>query len=329
MRRRDLAVRLAGALMLPMAARAQQPEKPKRVAVLMSTAESEAHERAAIAAFVRAIEALGWAPGRNIEIISRWAAGDAGRMATNAREIVALAPDAILAKGGLMPALRDATSTIPIVFVVTGDQAALSYVGNFAHPRGNITGFTTPESELVGKRLQLLREMAPGLARVLYLWSRDVGGAGSPALYSRIAADAGAAGMPLVDGAVETPADIERAIAGFARHPGDGLLVAFNAFTSTHRGLIVDLAARHRIPAGYPLEFFAEAGGLFSYGFDQEGMFGQAADYIDRILRGAVPADLPVQFPTRFKLVVNLKTANALGLTVPQSILARADEVIE
>ncbi|MGH3578655.1 MAG: ABC transporter substrate-binding protein, partial [Mycobacterium sp.] len=272
---------------------------------------------------------LGWIPGRNLEIVYRWGAGDAGRTEANARQLIGLVPDVILAKGGVMPALRAATSTIPIVFVVTGDAAALSYAGDFAHPRGNITGFTTPESELVSKRLQLLLEMAPATARVLYLWSRDIGGPASPALYSRIAADAKAAGIVLVDGAAETPADIERTIGGFVRGAGDGLVVAFNAFTTTHSRLIVDLAARYRLPAVYPLEFFAEAGGLFSYGFDQDDMFRQAAGYVDRILKGAKPADLPVQFPTRFKLVINLKTAKALGVTVPLVLLSQADEVIE
>jgi putative ABC transport system substrate-binding protein len=293
----------------------------------MSTSENELHEQAAVKAFVAALARLGWEAGRNIEIAYRWGAGDAARMTANAHELVAFAPDVILAKGATMPALRDATATIPIVFVVTADDAALSYAGEFAHPRRNMTGFTTPESDLVGKRLQLLREIAPGTRRVLYLWSRDV--AASPAPFTRVTAEAKAAGIDLVDGVAAQAADIDRAIGGFAQGGGDSLIVAFNAFTTTHRGLIVDLAARYRLPAAYPLEFFVEGGGLFSYGFDQEDIFRQAAGYIDRILKGARAADLPVQFPTRFKLVINSKTANALGLTLPPSILARADEVIE
>ncbi|HEY4472084.1 MAG TPA: ABC transporter substrate-binding protein [Stellaceae bacterium] len=293
----------------------------------MSTSENELHEQAAVKAFVAALARLGWEAGRNIEIAYRWGAGDAARMTANAHELVAFAPDVILAKGATMPALRDATATIPIVFVVTADDAALSYAGEFAHPRRNMTGFTTPESDLVGKRLQLLREIAPGTRRVLYLWSRDV--AASPAPFTRVAAEANAAGIDLVDGVAAQAADIDRAIGGFAQGAGDSLIVAFNAFTTTHRGLIVDLAARYRLPAAYPLEFFVEGGGLFSYGFDQEDIFRQAAGYIDRILKGARAADLPVQFPTRFKLVINSKTAKALGLTLPPSILARADEVIE
>jgi putative ABC transport system substrate-binding protein len=328
MRRRELILGLGGTVAAPLAAWAQQPDQRRRVGVSMSTAEAEPHEQAAIKAFVAALARLGWAAERNLEIIYRWGAGDAARMAANARELVAFAPDAILAKGGTMPALSEATATIPIVFVVTGDDAALSYAGEFAHPRRNMTGFTTPESELVGKRLQLLREMAPGISRVLYLWSREVGGA-SPALFSRVATYAKTDGIVLVDGVAERPADIERTIGGFAQGAGSGLVVAFNAFTTTNRVLIVDLADRYRLPAAYPLEFFVESGGLFSYGFDQEDMFRRAADYIDRILKGAAPGDLPVQFPTRFKLVINLKTAGALGLSVPSVLLAQADEVIE
>jgi putative tryptophan/tyrosine transport system substrate-binding protein len=329
MRRRELIFGTLGALAATRPAWPQQPDRPRRIGVSMSTAENEPHEDAAIKAFVAALARVGWETGRNVEIVYRWGAGEAARMAANARELVALAPDAILAKGGTMPALRDATATIPIVFVVTGDDAALSYAGEFARPRHNMTGFTTPESELVGKRLELLREIAPGISRVLYLWSREVGGAASSALFGRVAEYAKKSGIVLADGAVERPADIEPMIGGFAQGPADGLVVAFNAFTTTNSALIVDLVSRHRLPAAYPLEFFTESGGLFSYGFDQEEMFRQAAGYIDRILKGAAPGDLPVQFPTRFKLAVNLNTAKALGLTVPHMLLVRADEVIE
>ncbi|HEX3536736.1 MAG TPA: ABC transporter substrate-binding protein [Stellaceae bacterium] len=301
----------------------------RRVAVSMSTTEGEPHEESAVAAFTEALQKLGWVPGSNLELVQLWGRGDARRMQANAGELVALAPDAILAKGGTMPALQAATSTIPIVFVVTGDAAALSYTGNFAHPRGNITGFSTPESDLVGKRLELLRQIAPAVSRVLYVWSRDVGGVSSPDLLSRITAAAKQTGVDLVDGVAETPAAIKQAIGAFASAGGNGLVVAFNAFTNVHRGLIVKLAARHRLPGAYPLVSFAEDGGLFSYAFDQDEMFRQAAGYIDRILRGAAPADLPVQFPTRFKLVINLATAKALGLSLSPVLLAQADEVIE
>lgn len=328
MRRREL----VGGMLMAGAARAawaQPIERTRRLGVSMSTAEGEPHEQSAIAVLERTLRELGWTPGHNLEIVCRWGAGDAGRMQANAHELVALAPDVILAKGGAMPALRAATSTIPIIFVVTGDSAALSYAGNFARPQGNITGFTAPENELVGKRLQLLRDIDPDVSRVLYLWSREVGGAASHELYSRIAADAKATGIDLVDGVAETPAGIERVIGGFVHGAGDGLVVAFNAFTTTHRAVIVELAARYRLPAAYPMDFFVESGGLFSYGFDQDDVFRQAASYIDRVLNGAKPADLPVQFPTRFKFVINTRTAKALGLTIPQSMLVQADEVIE
>ena len=330
MRRRDLIARfpVSAALRFP-ASEARAAGRRPLVGVAMSTAEQEAHERAAVDAFVGEMARRGWQAGRNFDIAYRWGAGNAGRMTANAHELVAMAPDVILAKGGAMPALHDATATIPIVFVVIGDVAALNYSGAFAHPQRNMTGFTTPESELAGKRLQLLREIAPGTVRVLYLWSRDVGGLASPAVFARIAADAKTLGIDLVDGTAESPADIERLVGGFPGGAGSGLVVAFNAFTTTHRRLIVDLAARHRLPAAYPLDFFAESGGLVSYGFDQEEMFRNAAGYVDRILKGARPADLPVQFPTRFKLVLNLKTAAALRLTIPPAILAGADEVIQ
>ena len=337
MRRRDVFALIgAAAFVSPIAARAQQPktmpQQPKtmrRVGVAMSTAEGDRREQSSAAAFAGALQKLGWVAGRNVEIVHRWGAGDPKRLEANARELVAMAPDAILAKGGAVPALQAATATIPIVFVVAGDAAALSYTGNFARPRGNITGFTTPESDLVGKRLELLRQIAPAVSRVLYLWSHDVGGVASPDLFSRIAAAAQQIGIDLVDGVVESPAAIERAIDEFARAGGNGIVVAFNAFTNVHRGLILNLAARHRLPGAYPLIPFAAEGGLVAYAFDQDEMFRQAAVYIDRLLKGAAPADLPVQFPTRFKLVVNLAAAKTLGLTVSPAILARADEVIE
>jgi putative ABC transport system substrate-binding protein len=328
MRRRDLVLG-AGAVFAAAPARAQQMDRIRRVAISMSTSEDDRREQSAAAAFADALGKLGWVAGRNLEIVHRWGAGDAKRMEANAGELVALAPDAILAKGGTMPALQTATSTIPIVFVVTGDAAALSYAGNFARPRGNITGFTTPESDLVGKRLELLRQIAPAVSRVLYLWSHDAGGITGPDLFSRIATAAKRTGIDLVDGVVETTAAIEHAIDAFARAGGNGLVVALNALTNVHRGLTVKLAGQYRLPGAYPLTSFAEDGGLFSYAFHQDEMFRQAAVYIDRILRGTAPADLPVQFPTRFNLVINLKTAKALGLTVPQLLLAQADEVIE
>ncbi len=328
MRRRDLILGIGGAIAMPLAARPQEPVHPKRVGVLMSTAEHEAHERAAVAAFAETLEKAAWVSGQNIEIAYRWANGDSERMAANAREMVALAPDVIAVKGANLPPLAKLTTTIPIVFVILSDAVAQRYVGSLARPGGNITGFTSGERELVGKRLQLLREIDPGIKRALYLRSRQVGSDTNP-LFLRLAADAAASGFAVSDGNAQHAADIEPLIATFAREPGGGLVVAFDAFNTSHAALIIDAAARYRLPAVYPFRFFADSGGLLSYGFDQDDQFRQAASYVDRILKGARPGDLPVQEPTRFQLVVNAKTATALGLTVPPILLSQADEIIE
>jgi putative ABC transport system substrate-binding protein len=293
----------------------------------MSTAEREAHEQAAATAFVETLKQAGWRPGQNIDILVRWGNGDGVRMAANAREIVELAPDVVAVKGASLPAVGQLTTTIPIVFVFLSDAVAMKYVAGLARPGGNITGFTSGERELVGKRLQLLRETAPTLARALYL--RGVVGTEPEDLFARLAQDAARFGFAVTDGAAQQPADIEPLIARFADQPGGGLIVAFNAFNTTHSALIVSMAAKYRLPAIYPGSFYTEAGGLVSYGFDQNEEFQKAAVYVDRILRGAKPGDLPVQEPTRFQLIVNTRTAKALGLTIPQSIFARADEVIE
>jgi ABC-type uncharacterized transport system substrate-binding protein len=328
MRRRDLILGLAGtAVAGEHAARAQQASPRKRVGLLMSTAEQEAHEQTAVAAFVETLAKAGWRPEQNLEIILRWGNGNGARMAANAREVVALAPDVVAVKGANLPATAQLTTRIPIVFVFLSDAVAERYVASLARPGGNITGFTSGERDLVGKRMQLLRETAPALTRALYL--RGVVGTQPEDLFARLAQDAAPSRFVVTDGAAQNAADIEPLIADFARQPGGGLIVAFNAFNTTHAALIVSLAAKYRLPAIYPASFYTKAGGLMSYGFDQDEEFHKAAAYVDRILRGAKPADLPVQEPTRFQLVFNVPTAKALGLTVPQSLLARADEVIE
>lgn len=294
----------------------------------MSTAESDPGEKEAVAAFVAALGARGWVEGKNLEIVYRWGAGDARRMDENARAIVALAPDAIFVKGANLPAATAATSTIPLVFALLSDAAAQTYVGNFARPGGNVTGFTSDELALVGKRLELLRELAPGVTRVLYITNEEIG-VGAADLVARIAKDATATGVTLVDGLVRTAAEIEPAVEKFAREPGGGILAAFNAFITVHRAEIIALAERFRLPAIYPLPSFTASGGLISYAFDQNEQFQQAGDYVARILGGEKPADLPVQEPLRFRLVINMKTAKALGLAVPPTLLVRSDEVIE
>ena len=326
MRRRDFVAGLAGAA-FARSAIAQANER-KRVGVLMSTADADPREHAAIAAFIGALAELGWVEGRTVDFLYGWGAGDSQRMEKNARAMVALKPDVILVKGAAMSATRHATSTIPLVFVVVGDAGAQHFVPNFARPGGNITGFTSNELTMAGKRLQLLREMSPEIVRVLYV-TNVLLGAGTDEIVDRVKRDAASVGVSLVDGSVRSSEEIKAAIEKFAGESRGGIVVAFNAFTTVHRTQIVALAARHRLPAIYPLRVFTDEGGLFSYGFSQDDQFRRSASYIDRILKGEKPGDLPVQEPTTFELVINLKTASALGLDIPPTLLARADEVVE
>ena len=327
MRRRTFIIGLGGAaLAAPLVAPAQQPERVRRIGVLMSTTETEPEEKSIVAAFVSTLASAGWMPGRNVTIDYRWGTGDPHRMQEYAGELVALAPEVILAKGASVPSVVQATSTVPIVFVVLSDANAEKFVTSFARPGGNITGFTSYESALVGKRLEFLKEISPRITRVLYIRG---GRPETRALFLRAAEDGSRLGLAVTDCAAENDADIERAVTAFAQEPDGGVSVAFDAFNIVHRRRIVELVARHRLPAIYAVSLFAESGGLFSYGFSQVEQFRQAASYVDRILRGEKPGDLPVQAPTKFKLVINLKTAKALGLTIPPTLLARADEIIE
>jgi putative ABC transport system substrate-binding protein len=312
----------------PLAVRAQQPGPRRRIGVLMSTASDDPQETRFVAAFTEALDKAGWTAGRNAEIVTRWGAGDAGRMAANARELVALAPDVLLVKGANLPAAKIATSTIPIVFVMLSDAVAESAVGSFARPKGNITGFTSYERALVGKRLALLHELSPQLNKVLYVRSRRTG-ADTSGLLTRLSADAARLNLAIIDGVADNDTEIERAFQSLGRERNNGVIVAFDAFTVVHQTRIVALASRDRLPAIYPLRVFMRDGGLMSYGLDQEDQFRQAASYVARILGSERPADLPVQAPTKFELVINLKTAKALGLSVPPTLIARADEVIE
>jgi putative ABC transport system substrate-binding protein len=327
MKRREFITLMGGAAASwPLPARAQQPERMRRIGVLMSTSETEPEEKSIVAAFVSTLASAGWLPGRNMTIDYRWGAGDPHRMQEYARELVALAPDVILAKGGSVPSVVQATSTVPIVFVVLSDASAQTFISSFARPGGNITGFTSNENTLVGKRLEFLKEISPRIRRVLYIRG---GRPQTRALFLRAVDDASHLGLAVTDCAAENDADIERAVTSFAQEPDGGVSIAFDAFNIVHRRKIVELAARHHLPAIYATSQFAEGGGLLSYGFSQSEQFRQAASYVDRILRGEKPADLPVQQPTKFELVINLKTAKALGLTIPPTLLARADQVIE
>jgi putative ABC transport system substrate-binding protein len=249
-------------------------------------------------------------------------------MEAKARAMVALNPDVLVVKGGALPATLEATSTIPIVFVITNASGIQKFAPNFAHPGGNATGFTSTEVTMAGKRLQLLHEMSPGLARALYVTNSHIG-IGTTDISERVLQDARAMKVSLTEGSVNTVPELNAAVEKFVRQGGGGLIVAFNAFTTVRRSEIIALANRHRLPTVYPLRVFVDEGGLFSYGLNQDDEFRRGATYVDRILRGANPGDLPIQEPTRFELIINLKVAKALGIKVPPELLARADEVVE
>ena len=314
----------ASALAWPIAAQAG----PKRVGVLMSTVETDPRERQSIGIFRQMLASLGWVEGRNMEISYGWGAGDAQRMEAKVRAMVALNPDVLLVKGGMLPATLEATSTIPIVFVITNASGIQQFAPNFARPGGNATGFTSSEVTMAGKRLQLLHEMSPGIARALYI-TNPLMGIGASDISARVKQDAQTMRVSLTEAPVNSVAEINAAVERFVGQGGGGLVVAYNAFTTVHRSEIVALANRHRLATVYPLRVFVDEGGLFSYGVNQDDEFRRGAIYVDRILRGDKPGDLPIQEPTRFELVINLKAAKALGFKVPPNLLARADDVVE
>jgi putative tryptophan/tyrosine transport system substrate-binding protein len=295
---------------------------------LIGFPENDPFPQRMVSAFAHALGRFGWVEGKNIRIDYRFAAGDPALYKTYAAELVGLMPDAILASPGTaVPALREQTRTIPIVFVLQPDPVGLGFVQSLARPGGNITGFSSFDAPLMGKWLQLLKDVAPGVTRVRVIFNPDTAFY-APLLNRAIETAAPSLGMTVTIAPVHDHAAIEEAIATQAREPGGGLISVPDSFNSTHRDVIIAAASRHRLPL-IATPDFPGAGGLISYMFDPVDMHAQAASYIDRILKGASPADLPVQEPTKFSLVINLKTAKALGLTVPQSILQRADEVIE
>ena len=330
MKRRYFIVLLGAGLALPLATYAQQTERMRRIGVLIPFAENDAEERAMVAAFRNALRHLGWTEGRNLQIDYRWAAGDIALIRTFAKELVELQPDAIFARTTpVVAALVKETRTVPIVFAVVSDPVGDGFVASLARPGGNVTGFTNVESSLGGKWLELLKEIAPRLERVAFMFDPKVAPGGG-AYYRRLVEDAApSVGVKAIATPVHDAADIKRAIDAFTREPNGGLLVLPDITNGTHRGVTISLAARRRLPAIYPSGYFASDGGLISYGIDYLDLYRQAASYVDRILRGARPSELPVQEPSKFELVVNLKTARALGLTIPQGILLRADRVIE
>jgi putative tryptophan/tyrosine transport system substrate-binding protein len=296
--------------------------------VLMNLGSDDAEGQARNAAFLQGLQELGWTVGRNVRIEYRWGAGDAELFRRHASELVALAPDVILAGGGaVVPSLLQATRTVPIVFTGTPDPVGAGFVESLARPGGNATGFTIFEYGTSGKWLELLKEIAPHVTRAAVI--RDPAIAAGVGQLGAIQFVAPSLGVELRPLGVRDAAEIERVVTAFARSSNGGLIVTGSALAVVHRELIITLAARHRLPAVYALPLFASNGGLISYGPDSIDPYRRAAGYVDRILKGEKPADLPVQAPTKYELVINLKTAKALGLEVPPTLLARATEVIE
>jgi ABC-type uncharacterized transport system substrate-binding protein len=328
MRRREFITLLGGAAAWPLAARAQQPERVRRIGVLISLAEDDPQSKARVAAFLRGLQQFGWADGRNLLIDYRWGGGVAGQMRSHAAELTALAPDVVLSGGSeATSAFLQATRTVPIVFVNLGDPVGAGFVDSLSRPSGNATGFLLFEYGISPKWLELLKEIAPSVTRVAV--ARDAAIAGGIGQFAAIRAVSSSFGIEISPIGVGDALQIERAISAFARGPRTGMIVTATPSTAFHRDLIISLASRHRLPAVYPLRFFADSGGLISYGPDTIDQYRLAAGYVDRILKGEKLADLPVQAPTKYELVINLKTAKALGLEMPPTLLARADEVIE
>jgi putative ABC transport system substrate-binding protein len=329
MKRRDFITLLGGAAAgWPLATRAQQGERMRRIGVLVPFAAGDPEALTRITVFVQALQELGWTAGRNVRLDYRWSVDDPNRMRGLAVELVSLSPDVVVANGSLaLEALQQVTHTTPIVFLTVVDPVGAGYVETLAHPGGNATGFTLFEYGISGKWLELLKQIAPNVKRVTVL--REPALPSGIGQFAAIQSAAPSLGVEVSPVDMREPSGIEAAIAGFARGSNGGLIVPTSALAVTHRDLIVGLAARYRLPAVYPLRLFAGGGGLISYGPDIVDQYRRAAGYIDRVLKGAKPADLPVQAPTKYELVINLKTAKALGLDPPPTLLAIADEIIE
>jgi len=328
MRRREFITLLGGAAVAwPFAVRAQ--ESVRHIGVLMGGAETDVESQPRMSALQQGLEQLGWKVGRNLRIDYRWTMADLDRTRTGAEELLRLSPDVLLADGGTRAsALLRATRTVPIVFVFAGDPVALGLVQSFARPGGNSTGFTVNEPTIGPKLLQFLIEIAPRVRRIAVVFNPATSPF-SQQMMRLIDEAAPTVGAQVITSPVQEPGDIEVALARMGTDPGCGLLVPPDNYTTVHRKLILDLSLRYRLPAVYAFRYFVADGGLIAYGVDAIDPFGRAAGYIDRILRGEKPSDLPVQAPTKYELVINLKTAKALGLDVPATLLARADEVIE
>jgi putative tryptophan/tyrosine transport system substrate-binding protein len=328
MKRREFITLLGGATAWPLAARAQQPERMRRVGILVAAASDDAEFQARVGAFLQGLQQLGWSIGRNVRIDARGATANASDIRRHAAELAALAPDVILAHGSsTVGPLLQATRTVPIVFAILPDPVGAGFVDSLARPGGNVTGFMSYEYGLSGKWLELLKQIAPRVTRAAVV--RDPTLSTGLGQFGAIQAVAPSLGLDVSPVNVRDAGEIEHAITTFARSPNSGLVLTSSPNARLHRDLIITLAARHKLPAVYTERSFVAAGGLISYGADYIDQYRQAAGYVDRILKGEKPADLPVQAPTKYETVINLKTAKALGLEVPPTLLARADEVIE
>jgi ABC-type uncharacterized transport system substrate-binding protein len=330
MRRRAFIALFAGATAAwPLAAPAQQPrERMRRIGVITNLTADDPEGQARLAAFVQGLQEFGWAVGRNLRIEYRQGVGDGEVANRYAAELVAVAPEVILANGGTsLRALQQITRTVPIVFVQVTDPVGGGFVDSLARPGRNATGFIVFEYGMAGKWLELLKQLAPGVTRVAVL--RDPTNPSGPAMFGAVQTVAPSFGVEASPIDLREASELERAVTAFARTPNGGLIAAPNAGATLHRDLIIALAARHRLPAVYPFRYHVAGGGLISYGPDNLHQHRSAAGYVDRILRGEKPADLPVQAPTKYEMVINLKTARALSLVVPSTLLATADELIE
>ncbi|SEC16177.1 putative ABC transport system substrate-binding protein [Rhizobiales bacterium GAS191] len=329
--RREFILAFGGAAVVwPLAARAQQSNRMRRMGVLVGYAESDSDAQAHIAALRETLQKLGWTADHNIQINERWASGDVVKMHGYAAELVRLNPDVIVGVSvSAIVALLHETRTIPIVFTRVSDPIGSGLIETLSHPNGNATGFTNFEASMGGKWLELLKEIAPGVRRAAIVFNPETAARGGSFYLGSFEAAAASFAVTPLEAPVHQVGEIESALNALASEPNGGVVVMPDAFTPVHRELIVALTARYRLPAVYPFRYFATIGGLMSYGVILMEQFPRAAAYVDRILRGEKPADLPVQQPTKFELVINLKTAKALGLTVPESLLQRSDELIE
>jgi len=330
MKRREFITLLGGAAASwPIAARAQQPDRVRRIGVMIANAENDPEGQDRVAAFRRGLQELGWVEGRNLRVDYRWATGEPNRARALARELVNLEPDVILANGTpALSALHKVTSNIPVVFAVVVDPVGAGFVRSLARPGGNVTGFSSFQPEIGGKWLELLKAIMPGLSRVAVI--SDPAFRGFAGVLLEIESIGPRVGLEITNIVFRNPNDdIESPITAFAQSFGGGLIVVPTAINKIHRNRIISLAARYHLPAIYPFSVYVASGGLLSYGIETDDLLRRSASYVDRILKGEKPAELPVQAPIKYELAINLKTAKTLGLTVPPPLLARADEVIE